>query len=340
MNSIAILGAGTWGMALAKMLKNTNKNVTVWSALPDEIEELSKTSRHPKLPNVLFPKGIEYTKDIKSAVENKDIIMFAVPSVFVRQTARKCKDYIKDNQIIVDVAKGIEPDTLFTLTQVIDDEIKNKTVKYVALSGPTHAEEVSRDMPTTIVSACQDIEVAKLVQEFFSSSFMRVYTNTDIKGIEICGALKNIIALATGISRGLGYGDNATAALVTRGLAELSRLGTAIGCSPYTFSGLTGMGDLIVTCTSIHSRNNNAGFLIGQGMSPDEAVKKVGMVVEGINAIPAALKLADKYNVDLPIIFAVNDIINGDVSPQYAVNSLFNRELKAEVELDFPKENY
>jgi len=250
------------------------------------------------------------------------------------------EDYIKDNQIIVDVAKGIEPDTLFTLTQVIDDEIKNKTVKYVALSGPTHAEEVSRDMPTTIVSACQDIEVAKLVQEFFSSSFMRVYTNTDIKGIEICGALKNIIALATGISRGLGYGDNATAALVTRGLAELSRLGTAIGCSPYTFSGLTGMGDLIVTCTSIHSRNNNAGFLIGQGMSPDEAVKKVGMVVEGINAIPAALKLADKYNVDLPIIFAVNDIINGDVSPQYAVNSLFNRELKAEVELDFPKENY
>ena len=266
--------------------------------------------------------------------------MFAVPSVFVRQTARKCKDYIKDNQIIVDVAKGIEPDTLFTLTQVINDEIKNKTVKYVALSGPTHAEEVSRDMPTTIVSACQDIEVAKLVQEFFSSSFMRVYTNTDIKGIEICGALKNIIALATGISRGLGYGDNATAALVTRGLAELSRLGTAIGCSPYTFSGLTGMGDLIVTCTSIHSRNNNAGFLIGQGMSPDEAVKKVGMVVEGINAIPAALKLADKYNVDLPIIFAVNDIINGDVSPQYAVNSLFNRELKAEVELNFPKENY
>ena len=289
---------------------------------------------------VLIPKGIEYTTDIKLAVENKDIIMFAVPSVFVRQTARKCKDYIKDNQIIVDVAKGIEPDTLFTLTQVIDDEIKNKTVKYVALSGPTHAEEVSRDMPTTIVSACQDIEVGKLVQEFFSSSFMRVYTNTDIKGIEICGALKNIIALATGISRGLGYGDNATAALVTRGLAELSRLGTAIGCSPYTFSGLTGMGDLIVTCTSIHSRNNNAGFLIGQGMSPDEAVKKVGMVVEGINAIPAALKLADKYNVDLPIIFAVNDIINGDVSPQYAVNSLFNRELKAEVELDFPKENY
>ena len=335
MKSIAILGAGTWGIALAKMLKNTGKQVTVWSALPNEIEELKKTNIHPKLPNVKLPLGIDYTADLEDALNDKDIIMFAVPSVFVRDTAKKCKNYIKDNQIIVDVAKGIESDTLMTLTQVINDEIKNDTVKYAALSGPTHAEEVSLDMPTTIVSACSDIEVAKLVQDFFSSSFMRVYTNTDIKGIEICGALKNIIALATGISRGLGYGDNATAALITRGLAELSRLGKAIGCSPYTFSGLTGMGDLIVTCTSVHSRNNNAGFLIGQGLGVSEAVKKVGMVVEGINALPAAVKLAKKYGVDMPIIFAVNEVVNGNESPQNAVNSLLNRELKAEVELDF-----
>lgn len=335
MKSIAILGAGTWGIALAKMLKNTGKQVTVWSALPNEIEELKKTNIHPKLPNVKLPLGIDYTADLEYALNDKDIIMFAVPSVFVRDTAKKCKNYIKDNQIIVDVAKGIESDTLMTLTQVINDEIKNDTVKYAALSGPTHAEEVSLDMPTTIVSACSDIEVAKLVQDFFSSSFMRVYTNTDIKGIEICGALKNIIALATGISRGLGYGDNATAALITRGLAELSRLGKAVGCSPYTFSGLTGMGDLIVTCTSLHSRNNNAGFLIGQGLSVNDAVKKVGMVVEGINALPAAVKLAKKYGVDMPIIFAVNEVINGNESPQNAVNSLLNRELKAEVELDF-----
>lgn len=335
MKSIAILGAGTWGIALAKMLKNTGKQVTVWSALPSEIEELKKTNIHPKLPNVKLPLGIDYTADLEEALNDKDIIMFAVPSVFVRDTAKKCKNYIKDNQIIVDVAKGIESDTLMTLTQVINDEIKNDTVKYAALSGPTHAEEVSLDMPTTIVSACSDIEVAKLVQDFFSSSFMRVYTNTDIKGIEICGALKNIIALATGISRGLGYGDNATAALITRGLAELSRLGKSVGCSPYTFSGLTGMGDLIVTCTSLHSRNNNAGFLIGQGLSVNEAVKKVGMVVEGINALPAAVKLAKKYGVDMPIIFAVNEVVNGNESPQNAVNSLLNRELKAEVELDF-----
>ncbi len=335
MKSIAILGAGTWGIALAKMLKITGKIVSVWSALPNEIAELNKTNIHPKLPNVKLPLGIDYTADLEDALNDKDIIMFAVPSVFVRDTAKKCKNYIKDNQIIVDVAKGIESDTLMTLTQVINDEINNDTVKYAALSGPTHAEEVSLDMPTTIVSACSDIEVAKLVQDFFSSSFMRVYTNTDIKGIEICGALKNIIALATGISRGLGYGDNATAALITRGLAELSRLGKAVGCSPYTFSGLTGMGDLIVTCTSLHSRNNNAGFLIGQGLSVNEAVKKVGMVVEGINALPAAVKLAKKYGVDMPIIFAVNEVVNGNESPQNAVNSLLNRELKAEVELDF-----
>ncbi len=335
MKSIAILGAGTWGIALAKMLKNTGKDVTVWSALPNEIEELKRTNIHPKLPKASLPLGIDYTTDLEYALSDKDIIMFAVPSVFVRSTAEKCKPYIKDNQIIVDVAKGIESDTLMTLTEVIDDVLQNKTVKYVALSGPTHAEEVSLDMPTTIVSACENLETAKLVQSFFSSSFMRVYTNTDIKGIEICGALKNIIALATGISHGLGYGDNATAALITRGLAELSRLGKAVGCSPYTFSGLTGMGDLIVTCTSSHSRNNNAGFLIGQGVPIDEAVKKVGMVVEGINALPAAVKLAKKYGVDMPIVFAVNEVVSGNESPQNAVNALLNRELKPEVELDF-----
>lgn len=335
MASIGILGAGTWGIALARMLKNTGRQVTVWSALENEIDCLKNTNRHPKLSNTELPQGIEYTCDIKKACENKDIVMFAVPSVFVRATARRIKPYIADGQIIVDVAKGIEPDTLLTLTQVIDDELKNSTVKYVALSGPTHAEEVCRDMPTTIVSACEDIETARYVQRFFSSPFMRVYTNTDIHGIELCGAMKNIIALATGISCGLGYGDNAKAALITRGLAELSRLGIKLGCSPLTFSGLTGMGDLIVTCTSVHSRNNSAGFLIGQGYTVSEAVEKVGMVVEGINAIPAAVEIAKRNGVDMPIVFAVNDVINNGVKPIDAVNSLFGRELKTEVELTF-----
>lgn len=335
MNSIGILGAGTWGIALAKMLFNTGRNVTVWSALKDEIEILKNTNRHPKLKDITLPAGIGYTCDIKEACENKDIIMFAVPSVFIRSTARQIKPYISDGQIIVDVAKGIEPETLMTLTQVIADELDNKSVKLVALSGPTHAEEVSSDLPTTIVSACEDIRTAEYVQRFFSSPFMRVYTNTDIHGIEICGALKNIIALATGISGGLGYGDNARAAIITRGLAELSRLGEKIGCSPFTFSGLTGMGDLIVTCTSMHSRNNRAGYFIGKGFSAADAVKKVGMVVEGINALPAAVSLAKKYNVDMPIVFAVNDVVNNGVNPVDSVNSLINRELKTEVPLVF-----
>ncbi len=338
MNRIGILGAGTWGIALARMLCNTGKEVTVWSALEDEITFLKNQGRHPKLPDVVLPKGIHYTCNLEEACTDMDIVMFAVPSVFVRATAKRIKPYIKDNQIIVDVAKGIEADTLMTLTEVIADELCNETVRMAALSGPTHAEGVALDMPTTIVSACRDMDTAAYVQQFFSSPFMRVYTNSDIKGIEICGAIKNIIAIATGISSGLGYGDNAKAALITRGLAELSRLGEKIGSSPFTFSGLAGMGDLIVTCTSVHSRNNRAGFLIGKGLSTDEAVKQVGMVVEGINAIPAAVRLAEKYGVDMPIIFAVNDIVNNGMNPLQAVNSLFNRELKAEIPLTFSED--
>lgn len=335
MNKIGILGAGTWGIALARMLCNTGKDVTVWSALKDEITLLKETNRHPKLPDMVLPDKIKYTDNIEDACFEKDIIMFAVPSVFVRDTAKKIKPFIKDNQIIADVAKGIEPDTFMTLTQVISDEIKNDSVKMVVLSGPTHAEEVAFDMPTTIVCACEDIDTASCVQQFFSSPFMRVYTNTDVHGIEICGALKNIIALATGVSCGLGYGDNARAAIITRGLAEVSRLGKKAGCSPFTFSGLAGMGDLIVTCTSMHSRNNKAGYLIGKGIAPEEAVKKVGMVVEGVNALPAAVGLAEKYGVDMPIVTAVNDVVNNGKKPIDAVNSLFNRELKNEIPLSF-----
>ncbi len=212
---IGILGAGTWGMALARMLANCDKEVTVWSALPQEVEQLSTTHTHPKLPGVDFPETIRYTTDIEEACTNQNIIMFAVPSVFVRSTAEKAKPYIKDNQIIVDVAKGIEADTFMTLTEVIEDVLDNDTLHLVALSGPTHAEEVARGLPTAIVSACKNLDAAKYVQKFFSSPFMRVYTNNDVKGIEICGALKNIIALAAGISGGLGYGDNARAALIT-----------------------------------------------------------------------------------------------------------------------------
>ena len=329
-NKAAVLGAGTWGIALARMLANAGKEVTVWSALEDEVINLQNTNRHPKLPGVEFPETIHYTADIKKACSKKEIIVFAVPSVYVRSTARTAAPHITESQIVVDVAKGIEADTLMTMTEIIADELKNPAIPLVALSGPTHAEEVSRDLPTTIVAASKDEEAAVTVQNFFSTSFMRVYTNSDVKGVEICGAIKNIMALAAGISTGLGYGDNAKAAIITRGLAELSRIGMKIGCDFQTFSGLAGMGDMIVTCTSEHSRNNRCGYLIGTGLKPDEAVKEVGMVVEGINALPAAMRMAKECGEDAPIIRAVNSVVFENADPHEAVRTLFGRELKSE----------
>ena len=316
-------------MALARMLSNAGHKVTVWSALSAEIEELEKTRRQKNLPNMEIPKEVVFTKDLEQACLEKDILLFAVPSVFVRSTAKKASAFVPEGQIIVDVAKGIEPDTLMMMSEIIVEEISHS--KVVALSGPTHAEEVAQDLPTTIVAANEDIMIAEAVQEIFTNSVMRVYTNTDVKGVELCGALKNIIALSAGISAGLGYGDNTKAALITRGLAEIERLGVKMGCLPETFSGLAGMGDLIVTATSKHSRNNRCGYLIGQGYDPQEAVKQVGMVVEGINAIPAAITLAKKYDVEIPIITAVDSIINRGANPKDAVHVLMGRDSKTEL---------
>jgi glycerol-3-phosphate dehydrogenase (NAD(P)+) len=306
----------------------------IWSALEQEIDQMSATHTHPNLPGMEIPAAITYTKDIETVCKGMDILLFAVPSPFVRSTARKAKPYIADGQIIVDVAKGIEADTLFTMTQIIDDELKNPTVRLVALSGPTHAEEVAKDMPTTIVSACQDMAAADLVQEAFTTDAMRVYTNDDVHGVELCGAMKNVIALASGIATGLGCGDNARAALITRGIAEISRLGTAMGCKEQTFGGLAGIGDLIVTATSVHSRNNRAGELIGAGATPQEAIQKIGMVVEGINALPAAIRLAEKYEVEMPLTFAADAIISGRISPADAVRKLMEREPKTEKNIE------
>lgn len=327
---VGILGAGTWGIALARMLSNSGHDVQVWSAIADEIDELSAKRIQKNLPYMIIPDAITFTKDIADVCRNKYILVFAVPSIFVRSTARQASPFVKDGQIIVDVGKGIEPETLLTLTEVIKDEIE-AAVKVVALSGPTHAEEVAQDMPSAIVSACKDIEVAEKVQEVFMNSCMRVYTNTDVKGVEICAALKNIIALASGISAGLGYGDNAKAALITRGLAEIERLGLKLGCLKETFSGLAGMGDLIVTATSVHSRNYKCGYLIGRGYEPQDAIKKVGMVVEGINAIPAAIVLSKKFAVDMPIVRAVNAIVNRHAEPKAVVSRLMGRERKTEL---------
>lgn len=326
---IGIIGAGTWGMALARMLSNSGHGVRVWSPHPEAIDRLETTRTQKNLPDMIIPEAVKFTKLMEEVCRDKDLLVFAVPSVFVRSAARLANAFIHDGQIIVDVAKGIEAETLMTLSEVIRDEVKAE-VKVVALSGPTHAEEVARDLPGAIVSACEDLNVAEKVQDVFMNSCLRVYTNTDVKGVELCGAMKNIIALAAGMSAGLGYGDNAKAALITRGLAEIARLGEKLGCARDTFAGLAGMGDLIVTATSMHSRNNRCGYLIGQGYETAAAVKRVGMVVEGINALPAAIAYADKYNVDMPIVRAVDAIVNHNADPRTEVVRLMGRDKTAE----------
>ena len=330
MKKIGVLGAGTWGIALARMLHNSGCRVCVWSALEREVDELSTARTHPNLPGMQIPQQISFTKNIGEACRDADVVLFAVPSPFVRATARQAAPHIRRGQLVVDVAKGIEADTLMTMSQIIAQELSEQQIEPIALSGPTHAEEVARDLPTTIVAASTDLAAAQQVQEIFSNSAMRVYTNDDVLGVELCGAVKNVIALATGIASGLGCGDNAKAALITRGLSELMQLGLAMGCKMQTFSGLAGVGDLIVTTTSMHSRNNRCGMLIGKGVPVDEAVKQIGMVVEGLHALPAAIALGKKYHVELPIIETVHRIVSGQIAPTESVPLLMMREQKPE----------
>ncbi len=332
MKKIAVFGAGTWGMALAHALIGDGHAVTVWSALPEELVTLARTHQHPHLPGVKLAETISYEPDISRACCGRDLLLFAVPSPYLRSTVTAAKPYIQDGQLIVDVAKGIEPDTLMTMTEIIADVLSDTAphARIVALSGPTHAEEVVAGLPTAIVSACADVEAAREVQDIFMSLQFRVYVNHDARGVELCGALKNVIALAAGISHGLGFGDNSRAAIITRGIAEISRLGAAMGCCHETFMGLAGIGDLIVTCTSEHSRNNQVGTLIGRGVPLEDAIRSVGMVVEGVNALPAAMALSKRYHVELPIISAVNMILSGRVSPEDAVNALMGRAKKEE----------
>ena len=330
---IGVLGAGTWGMALAHALVKVGHRVMVWSALPEEIDNLENTRRHPNLPKMEIGEDMGFTKNIEEAVKGKDIVLFAVPSVFIRNTAKEASEFMSDEQVVVTVAKGIETDTLMTMGDIIKEELGKKglsEVKIVALSGPTHAEEVALDMPTAIVSSSEDPNAAKMIQDVFMSEALRVYTGSDIEGAELCGAMKNVIALAVGVSSGLGYGDNAKAALITRGMKEIFELGSAMGCNEKTFYGLTGIGDLIVTATSEHSRNNRCGKLIGKGMTPEDAVKEVGMVVEGLNALPAMLALGDKYKVRIPIARMLDDIVSGRRTPSQAAAELMLQGRKSE----------
>ena len=331
MSKVGVLGTGTWGMALARLLSVYGKHeVICWSALPQEIDYFVATKRHPNLPGVPIPDEIEFTKSIDKAIVGMDVVLFAVPSVFVRSTANKAAPFLKDGQVVADCAKGIEEGTMMFLTQVIEDEVSkvcpDKKIRLVALSGPSHAEEVAVDIPTSIVSASKDIEAARTVQDVFMTGCLRVYTNSDITGVEMCGSLKNIIALAVGCSKGMGYGDNTTAALITRGMAEISALGVALGCDHQTFTGLAGIGDLIVTATSVHSRNNRCGMMVGKGIPVKKAIEKVGMVVEGINCLPAAMELSERFGIELPIISAVDKVVNHGAKPADMVDYLMGRD--------------
>lgn len=331
---ICVLGAGTWGCALASLLAKNGHEVSLWSAIGEELEALKKTGEHPKLPGAIMPQGIEYEGNIEKAIAGSYAVLFVVPSEYIRGTARRAAKYISDEMIVINAAKGIEAATLMPMTEVIRDELTSggcgKDYRIVALSGPTHAEEVAIGLPTSIVSACEDVDTSLKVAHLFRNSCMRVYTNTDVIGVELCGAMKNIIAIAAGINRGVDFGDNAAAMLMTRGIAEIMRLGVAMGARRETFIGLAGIGDLIVTATSKHSRNHKCGVLIGRGKSYEEAKSEIGMVIEGYHALAAAIKLSDKYEIELPITRAVYDVMINGKAPYPVIRELMTRDIKDE----------
>ena len=329
MADISVIGAGSWGTAISKVLSDNGNHVTIWSAVASEVDMINKMHEHQtKLPGVVLDDSVIAVTDMQKACEEKDLLVFVVPSIYVRETAKKAAPYIKKGQKIVNLAKGIESETLYTLCEVISEEIPEADV--CVLLGPSHAEEVGKRIPTTLVAGASTSQTAKYIQNIFMNDVLRVYTSPDIIGIELGGALKNIIALAAGTIDGLGYGDNTKAALMTRGITEMTRLGVACGGNAETFSGLSGIGDLIVTCTSKHSRNRNAGYLIGKGYSMEEAMKAVKMVVEGVYSAKAALALANKHNVSMPIVSEVNAVLFNHKSPKDAVADLFSREKKTE----------
>lgn len=329
MAKVSVIGAGSWGTALAILLTGNGHETILWSHRESQALELSETREHKaKLPGVKLPERLEITADLKKAAVGRDVLVLAVPSVAVRETAKKLQSYVSCGQLIVNVAKGIEAHTLTTLTDMIEEEIPG--VHACVLSGPSHAEEVSRGLPTTCVVGAKDKVTAEYLQNIFMSPVFRVYISPDILGIELGGALKNVIALAAGTADGLGYGDNTKAALITRGITEIVRLGVAMGARAETFYGLSGIGDLIVTCASKHSRNRKAGYLMGQGRTMEQAMAEVNMVVEGVYSAKAGLELSGKYQVEMPIVEQVNRVLFDGKDPAEAVRELMVRDKKIE----------
>ena len=329
MKKIGIIGAGSWGTALAVNLARNNHEVVIWSIMEDEIKMLEEHREHvDKLPGVKLAETISFTTDLESAIKGMDMLVLAVPSIFTRSTSKNMSAFVEDGQIIACVAKGIEDDTFMTITDIVEEEIPQADV--CVLCGPSHAEEVGQGLPTTVVAGARSQKSAEFIQDTFMNETFRVYTSPDMLGMELGGSFKNVIALAAGMCDGLGFGDNTKAALIVRGISEVARLAVAMGAKPETVNGLTGVGDLIVTCQSKHSRNRRAGELMGQGMTMDQATKEVKMVVEGVYSAKAALALGKKYYVEMPIIEEVNRVLFEDKSAKEAVYDLMLREKRAE----------
>lgn len=338
MERVCVLGAGSWGSALAMVLAENGHDTLVWTHRPEQADEINEMHTNKAyLPETVLPENLRATSDIAKAVAHSETIVVAVPTKAIREVCEKMTDTLDKKVLFVHVSKGIEPDSLKRISEILAESLPAEFVEeIVVLSGPSHAEEVVQHHPTTITAACANLAAAEKVQDLFMSPYFRVYTNEDVIGVEIGGALKNVIALAAGITDGLNYGDNAKAALITRGLAEISRLGVKMGGNPFTFSGLTGMGDLIVTCTSVHSRNWRAGNMLGKGMKQQEVLEQMGMVVEGVRTTKAAFQLAEKYNVAMPISTALYGVLFNDVEPKEAVDALMMRVKKREIDEMMP----
>ncbi|WP_279587250.1 NAD(P)H-dependent glycerol-3-phosphate dehydrogenase [Jeotgalibacillus salarius] len=332
--NIAVLGAGSWGTALALVLADNHHDVKLWTHRESQADQINESHSNEKyLPGVTLADEITAFSNIRDAIDSTDMIVFAVPAKATREVAEQVNQVSENPAVIVHVSKGIEPDTHLRISQILEETLTPEAMSdLVVLSGPSHAEEVVKRHPTTVTAASENIEAAKKVQDAFMNQHFRVYTNSDVIGVEVGGALKNIIALAAGITDGLGYGDNAKAALITRGLAEIARLGVKLGAKPLTFSGLTGVGDLIVTCTSIHSRNWRAGNMLGKGHKLDEVLESMGMVVEGVRTTKAAYQLANKYHVTMPITSALYQVLFEGVHPKEAVDQLMTRVKTHEME--------
>lgn len=327
MKNIAIIGSGSWGVALGIHLAKLGNKIKIWSFMQEEADLINNEKKCKFLPEVTLPEGIYCTTSYEEAIKDSEVILHVTPSKFTRNTVKEYKKYVT-NQTIVICTKGFEKETLSSLDEVFKQEIPN--LKLAVLSGPSHAEEVSKAVPTAMVIASEDEKIANKLRDIFMNENLRVYTSKDVKGVELGGALKNIIAFCAGVAAGIGLGDNTFAALITRGLCEISRLGVALGGKYETFYGLTGLGDLIVTCLSEHSRNRTAGKLMGQGKTLEEARNQIGMVIEGVDNIEVAYELAKRYNVDMPIVNAVYDMLYNNLSPKEGVTRLMTRDKKAE----------